>query len=232
MKKKVRLIEIPYDIEYIKLIIYIYDQLKNNNIIIKKKIKSYKFLQVLSKKINELNDLAKKRGGECLSTVYLGNNTKLKWECGCGHSWSAVPDSIKRGTWCPICAGNIRLTIKDMQELAEKKEGKCLSTKYLGNKTKLWWECGKGHPWESMPKLIRMGHWCPKCSYSLRAEKLRDNINNMQELAEKKGGKCLSTKYYNNRTKLKWECGKGHTWSAVPGSIKRGTWCPICAGNK
>jgi predicted Zn-ribbon and HTH transcriptional regulator len=29
---------------------------------------------------------------------------------------------------------------------------------------------------------------------------------------------------------LQWECNKGHTWKAVPGSIQQGSWCPRCAG--
>ncbi|PKM92484.1 MAG: hypothetical protein CVU81_00175, partial [Euryarchaeota archaeon HGW-Euryarchaeota-1] len=43
------------------------------------------------------------------------------------------------------------------------------------------------------------------------------------------GGKCLSTKYINANTKLKWQCKEGHRWEAIPSSIKKGSWCPVCA---
>ncbi len=59
---------------------------------------------------------------------------------------------------------------------------------------------------------------------------LPEKIRAMQKLAEKRGGKCLSNFYVNNNTKLHWECAKGHTWSAVPGSIQQGQWCPRCVG--
>ena len=35
--------------------------------------------------------------------------------------------------------------------------------------------------------------------------------------------------YTNTSTHLNWECSKGHTWWAVPMSVKRGTWCKKCA---
>ena len=54
----------------------------------------------------------------------------------------------------------------------------------------------------------------------------------MQHIAEKREGKCLSTKYINSVTKLEWQCKKGHQWFAAPSKIKFGRWCPICAGKK
>jgi hypothetical protein len=51
----------------------------------------------------------------------------------------------------------------------------------------------------------------------------------MQELAEQRGGKCLSAVYANNKTKLDWECSLGHQWAARPFNIKvMGQWCPTC----
>ena len=48
-------------------------------------------------------------------------------------------------------------------------------------------------------------------------------IRQMQELAKSREGKCLSKKYINARTKLRWQCKKGHKLMATPDSIKRGT---------
>jgi len=56
-------------------------------------------------------------------------------------------------------------------------------------------------------------------------------IEDMQQLAKKHGGKCLSKKYITARLKLTWKCKKGHTWDATVQSIKhRKSWCPKCAG--
>ena len=53
-------------------------------------------------------------------------------------------------------------------------------------------------------------------------------IEEMRMLASVKGGKCLSNDYVNLKTKLIWECSKGHTWEATPANIKKGSWCRIC----
>ena len=56
------------------------------------------------------------------------------------------------------------------------------------------------------------------------------SIEDMQEIARKRKGKCLSDKYINNKTKLEWKCLNGHKWKAIPESIKSGNrWCPVCA---
>jgi len=50
----------------------------------------------------------------------------------------------------------------------------------------------------------------------------------MQNIAKLKGGKCLSDKYINGRTKLLWKCNNNHIWKASPSYIKSGAWCPKC----
>jgi hypothetical protein len=54
----------------------------------------------------------------------------------------------------------------------------------------------------------------------------------MHQIAQERGGSCLSDKYVNNNTKLNWQCAEGHEWSAVPSSIKNGTWCRKCSRAK
>ncbi len=54
----------------------------------------------------------------------------------------------------------------------------------------------------------------------------------MQKIAESRGGKCLSSEYVTNTTKLKLKCKTGHEWIASPKQVKKGSWCPVCAKNK
>ncbi|MCP4131872.1 MAG: hypothetical protein GY754_12905 [bacterium] len=177
-------------------------------------------------KLEELQEIAKERGGKCLSLKYVDINTNLNWQCAKGHIWETAPKYIKRGYWCPECSGKKKLTIKDMQELAKEKGGKCLSNEYLGGKIKLNWQCNKGHIWEATPDRIKNGFWCKECGN----KKLR--LEEMQRIANEQGGKCLSLKYINNMTKLEWQCARGHTWKANPMNIIRGHWCPECGGTK
>ena len=58
-------------------------------------------------------------------------------------------------------------------------------------------------------------------------------IEEMHLLAAKRGGKCISTTYINQKIKLEWECSVGHKWWAAPEKIKyANTWCPDCGGRK
>lgn len=50
----------------------------------------------------------------------------------------------------------------------------------------------------------------------------------VKEVAEKKGGKCISVTYFKYGAKLKFECQFGHIWESSYDSITRGSWCPHC----
>jgi hypothetical protein len=111
-----------------------------------------------------------------------------------------------------------------MHKLARKRGGECLSKNYINARTKLLWKCSQGHKWKAKPNDIQQGYWCPYC-----AGKIRLTIEIMRQIAQERGGRCLSKKYINNSTKLLWECTEGHKWRAKPNSIQQGTWCPTCS---
>ena len=53
--------------------------------------------------LEEMKEVAASRGGLCLSDEYVNSSTHLIWQCKEGHQWKAVPNSVKRGSWCPAC---------------------------------------------------------------------------------------------------------------------------------
>jgi hypothetical protein len=96
------------------------------------------------------------------------SKTKLKFICKNGHICEDVPNNITQGTWCRRCeaikrANKNKLTIKLMQDIAQKKNGECLSTNYIDSNTKLLWRCRDRHEWMSTPNNIKKGNWCPIC---------------------------------------------------------------------
>ena len=115
-----------------------------------------------------------------------------------------------------------KLTIEEMRSIAEERGGKCLSDVYVHYHRKLLWECAEGHQWEATPSNIKKGSWCPHCAQN------KGTIEEMQKIAEERGGKCLSDTYVNSRTNLLWECSEGHQWEATPYNIKKGSWCRKC----
>ena len=178
--------------------------------------------------IEKMRKMAIDRGGQCLSEEYINNYTKLAWQCEEGHQWNAVPNSIKRGKWCPVCAGSQKGTIEEMRKMAMGRGGQCLSEEYTNNYTKLAWQCEEGHQWNAVPSSIKRGFWCPVCA----ANAQKCTIGEMQRIAEERGGKCLSKEYLNNYSKLTWQCRVGHLWEASPSNVKSGSWCTLCARKK
>lgn len=169
--------------------------------------------------IADMERIAKKKGGKCLSDIYVNKKTKLKWQCKKGHRWETPYNSIRQGNWCIVCSGKKKGTIKEMQKYAATRQGKCLSPVYKNRHTKLRWQCSKGHRWNATPHGILRGKWCPYCANK------RMTIKDAQALAVRRGGRCLSKRYFNNTKKMKWQCSEGHIWEANYHNIQTGTWC-------
>ena len=177
-------------------------------------------------------NIAQLRKGDCLSTEYKSTTTQMIWKCEKEHQWSTTFKIIKKGSWCPECAKiisgikrkgkkNITITIEYCRILAKEKKGKCLSSIYKSKK-KLLWECEKGHKWESRIDIVQIGSWCYDC-YLLKVKPL---IEKYKIHAISKGGECLSDKYIDSKTKLKWKCKRNHIWESKP-SIEY--WCKDCS---
>lgn len=171
---------------------------------------------------------AKAHGGKCLSKRYVNSMTPLTWQCKEGHIWKATPNSTRCGSWCPKCGRTTKRTIEDMRKIAERRGGKCLSDRYEGALTPLTWQCEERHVWKAAPNNVKnCGSWCPVCAHCAKL-----TIEEMQRIAESRGGECLSKHYVNCETKLVWRCGAGHVWEASPGGVKYGHWCRWCAAKK
>lgn len=125
-------------------------------------------------KIVQLQARAIKNGGRLLSQGYTGKNSKYMWECKYGHQWSAPWSRIQSGSWCKRCATSLVKLGKEASnrnrgefliELADRFNGKCLSTGWVNSKDLAEWECSSGHKFQSRPNDVQQGHWCPKCGH-------------------------------------------------------------------
>lgn len=166
-------------------------------------------------KIEDMQKIAKDRGGKCLSSKYINVKTKLQWKCKEGHIWESRPHNILQGNWCPYCANKkqrdtLRGSMDEMQKIAKQRGGRCLSKAYINALTKLKWQCKEGHKWAASLASIKSGHWCPICGIKKQSESHKRTIEEMQEIAKNRGGKCLSKTYVHGYNKLKWQCKNGH----------------------
>lgn len=176
--------------------------------------------------------IASERGGKCLSIAFNGWHTHLTWECSKSHQWNATPYNVKKGTWCPFCAGVVKPTIEEIKLFAKQKDGFCLSDNYKSAHQKLFWKCNKSHVWQATLHDIKQGTWCPKCAFKERGLNHRKyTLEDVHAHAKKLGGKCLSIIYSTTRGKLKWECKYGHTWEMTFTDVLSKQWCPYCSRN-
>lgn len=194
--------------------------------------------------IEEMQQIAHERDGECLSEEYIDSGTHLRWRCKKGHEWEATPSNIKAGRWCSRCGksapkNHYQLTLEVMQQIARDRGGECLDTEYIDSKTHMRWRCEKGHEWMAIPNSVKNHEtWCRQCARSApRAPRTMEQtqkhyrltIEDMQKLARKRGGECLSAEYEGRDTKLQWRCALGHEWETTPHNVRyMGTWCPNC----
>lgn len=177
--------------------------------------------------ISELQEYAKSRGGQLISTVYRGQKQRLTWMCSEGHQWVTAWTTIKnQGSWCPICIGHVSASISELQIYAKHKGGRLVSTTYSNCDEKLEWECSKGHQWSaSWYQVKKRKTWCSRCAGR------KPDISDVQAYAKSKGGRLISTTYKGAGRPLLWECSKGHQWWNTWSSVKsQNSWCRICAG--
>jgi len=171
--------------------------------------------------------LAEKQGGKLLSPGFVEWHAPMRWQCAKGHEWEASPGQLKHSkTWCPVCSNRARHSVDQLQEVAERRGGKCLSKKYHGTHHKYTWQCKEGHQWTAIYTSIEQGSWCPHCAGQATSPAL---IDRYRKIAKERGGECLSNTYVNARKKLQFRCKVGHEWWAFPDNVRRGSWCNLCA---
>lgn len=181
--------------------------------------------------INTFKQIALDKGGECISENYTRITAPLKFKCSKGHCWEVVAQNIKKGTWCPKCAGRNK-GIEDCIEFALSKNGKCLSSSFNKYSDKIKWECKNNHIWEaSVTQVLTKGHWCPKCSHALIGQKTKLSKEEINERLRKRGFEILTTNITNTQQRADFQCFKGHKWTAVLANVLTRTGCPHCSGS-
>ena len=188
----------------------------------------------LRRNIEYVRKLAAKKGGECLSPVFLGMKEKHWFRCEkCSLKWEESPKFIlrRKNYFCPFCARcRTKKNLEYIKHISHKKGGTCLSSEYIGMNKKYRFKCGGcHHEWEAVASDIAKGGWCPPCSRNGR----RKDIDHIKSLANRRGGQCLSTVYCGMNKKYWFKCGDcHHEWEAMASEIQQGGWCPHCCIGK
>lgn len=174
---------------------------------------------------NEADTIARARGGKCLSGPRRVHD-KWKWWCGDpDHSaWSSTLATVKgtrrkKGSWCPTCSGNARVTRQEMEKHAARFGGKLIKMARQTVENSTWW-C-KHHKRFERPynNMKWMGTFCPQCGVSLGERKCKAAFEQIfkRKFVKKRfremkgiGGKSLELDLYNAELKLAVEHQGAH----------------------
>ncbi len=142
--------------------------------------------------------------------IWPNSNRKIWWQCSKGHEWQAVVASRAAGCGCPYCYGRYATKTNNLvnkyPELLdewdrEKNKGLNPSNFTPHVNKKVWWSCRKGHSWQAtIYNRTKNKSGCPVCAQNASR---KYSIENIQAIAKKRGGKCLSDKFTSCRAKIK-----------------------------
>lgn len=192
-----------------------------------------------------------KNAGISLQEVSLHTKKKVWWKCDKGHEWQAPVNGVaSNGTRCPYCAGSkaipgqtdlVTLFPKIAAEWDHAKNGqRTPDTVAPGSHEKVWWQCERGHSYQSAPysRTRGAGSGCPYCT----GRKVLAGFNDLGTLKPD-----LASEWYypmngeltpadvtpGSNKKVFWCCSENHVWEACIYSRTRfrGSGCPVCAGN-
>jgi hypothetical protein len=191
--------------------------------------------------IDDLIKAARNFGGECLSTKYVNAISKYSWRCSEGHEFPARWSTVKRGSWCPICAkvsrSNSRAKyfwtdlISQLEHLgfselsSDKKTGK-LNSDVVSDNEKISFLCPAGHQincsrtYGIATKIRKKLEACPNCNRIAVNRKKQTPISWFKKKLKQQGFKLISNQYKNSQSKMKIECISGHTTEKTIAQIR------------
>lgn len=163
------------------------------------------------------------KGEELPQSVHV----KTEWECSLGHLWRTKYHSLEHSIGCPYCAGKTSKTLTDYKNLSIEKGIEWLGPFPSATHNKTWWRCQSNHKWAAPFNQIRQNHGCPYC-----AGKVPKTEADYFTLAEKMGVHWQGPMVKQVITKTQWLCDRQHLFKASYHSVRKGSGCPICAGNE
>jgi len=103
-----------------------------------------------------------------------------------------------------------------------------------GSEKKVWWQCDKGHEWESTIYNRTTGSSCPYCSGKRACmdnclQTLNPELSKQWHRTKNGDLTPYDVTIYSNK-KVWWQCEKGHEWKAIIGNRTKGIGCPYCSG--
>ncbi|MDA2996716.1 MAG: zinc-ribbon domain-containing protein [Actinomycetota bacterium] len=171
--------------------------------------------------------------------ILSGTAKKLDWKCSKGHIWKASVNSRagKLKTGCPYCSG--RLVIEGETDLktlfpkiAAQAHGWDPSKVNAGSKSKLEFQCAKGHIYKTpIADRTSRGSGCSVCSNKIIISGVNDLGTTHPAIACEAFGWDPTKIVAGSNKHFDWKCKDGHKWNATANHrTGRNQGCPYCSG--
>ena len=181
--------------------------------------------------------------------ISYGSRKRVWWRCAKGHAWQAmVYTRSTASAVCPVCS-NKRVVAGENDLLSLRpdiaaqwhpyKNGDLTPANVtVGSHRTVWWQCDRGHEWQSRVHTRTDGSGCPICAN----RRLRPGANDLAALypdiaaqwdAEKNGALTPEMVMPNSSRRVWWRCALGHSYqTGVSLRTSKQTECPFCAGSR
>jgi len=182
---------------------------------------------------------------------YEDAHTKLWVKCVRSHHFEITPSNLNLNKWCPICSGKFKV-----KECSSCRRNLCGSTDYFAldnhapdklkytcklcssNQSKTYKKANVLNVQEYNAIYRENNKEKIQSYYKVSDEQKEQNIktrktkyfNKFKELAEQRGGTCLSNEsdYDTAHTKLKLKCQDSHEFEITPNNLSKSRWCSHC----
>ena len=162
---------------------------------------------------------------------YINSSTKVNCKCKvCNYEWKSRPHSLLRGSGCPNCSSNLKLT---NEEFIKRVKGVSpdisIQSEYNGRREKVKCKCLIcNNEWEANAGSLLDGRGCP--NYRMHSGwngNKKTNEEFINDLLIKNPQITVVGNYVNARTKVECKCKVcGFEWSASPNNLLNGYGCP------
>lgn len=170
-----------------------------------------------------------RRGGRLLSPCWTTLQARYRFRCADAHEFKAMAANVvHRGSWCPRCAGNARLSLDTYEALAHERGGELLPGQQVVNRhTRLRFRCARGHEFELALQNLgsREDGWCARCAL-LDWRKAEHAA--LDALATAAGYRLVSRTITRRAEALRFECPAGHSWRCRSWAFRAGARCAVC----